>query len=224
VSRRARAAGFAAAAAICAGIAAGATGGPPGGAAEQYGALTDVVVAVEPLAPRRPLGRQTADRALEIRRVPERFVPPDALARPEDAVGRRPAAAIPAGAYLLASQFAAPAERGGGGAAGADLAGAQRPVEIAVVGAAALAGGGTGHVDVVVTTEGTSGAGEGRTYVAAEDVRLLELRATAEEGDGDPLAAPGAETWIATLALTRSQALELIHAESFAREVRLIAG
>ena len=30
------------------------------------------------------------------------------------------------------------------------------------------------------------------------------------------------ETWVATLALTRAQALRLIHAQSFAREVRLI--
>ena len=218
MSRRARAAGFAGAAAICAGLAAAATGGAPAGGAERYGPLTDVVVAVEPLAPRRALGRDAVRSALQIRRVPERFVPPDALGAPAEALGRRPAAAIPAGAYLLASQFATPREAGA--PTQARLAGARRPVEIAVVGAAALAAGALGRVDVVVTTEG--GAGGGRTYVAAEDVRLLELRAAAEEGAGDPLAAPGTETWIATLALTRAQALELIHADSFAREVRLI--
>ena len=39
---------------------------------------------------------------------------------------------------------------------------------------------------------------------------------------GDVLAGPESEAWIATLALTRSQALRLIHAQSFARDVRLI--
>ena len=38
----------------------------------------------------------------------------------------------------------------------------------------------------------------------------------------DVLGAPPTEAWVATLALTRGQALRLIHAQSFARELRLI--
>jgi hypothetical protein len=73
---------------------------------------------------------------------------------------------------------------------------------------------------VVVTTEPGPGGGPGRTYVAAKGVRLLALH----EGDanaGDiPSAGPAA--WLATLAVSRAQALRLIHAQNFAREVRLI--
>jgi Flp pilus assembly protein CpaB len=224
VSRRGRAVGFASAAAVCAGLAAATTGGAPAGGAAQYGPLREVVVAVRPLPARRPLGREAVAEDLEIRRVPESFVPPDALMRPAAALGRRPATPIPAGGYLLASQFARP--RAAGTRRGEPrLAAGRRPVEISVEGAGALASGaGTepARVDVVVTTEPTAGAGPGRTFVAAKGVRLLELRALSGEPEPDPLAPPGSEAWVATLALTRAQALRLIHAQSFAREVRLI--
>ena len=73
----------------------------------------------------------------------------------------------------------------------------------------------------MVTTEpGPTAAG--RTYVAARGVGLLDLRAAGAGSGGDVLAGPESEAWIATLALTRSQALRLIHAQSFARDVRLI--
>ena len=67
---------------------------------------------------------------------------------------------------------------------------------------------------MVVTTE-PSGAGAGRTYVAAAAVPLLALGPGAEAG------AEGAAN--ATLALTRPQALRLIAAESFARKLTLLA-
>ena len=38
--------------------------------------------------------------------MPESFVPPDALTSPAQALGRRPAGPIPAGGYLVGSQFA----------------------------------------------------------------------------------------------------------------------
>ena len=52
----------------------------------------------------------------------------------------------------------------------------------------------------------------GRTYVAATGVRVLALSGPPGPGEG----------WSATLALTRSQALELIGAEGGAREIRLL--
>jgi Flp pilus assembly protein CpaB len=221
VSHRARAASFAAAAAICGGLAARAAGGPEGGLTAQLGELRPVVVAKRPLAPGRPLSRRTIERALELRRVPARFLPPDALGDPGQALGRSPAAAIPAGGYLVGSQLAAPrAEQ----ERPPRLAAGRRPVEIAVEGAGALAELGGGHrVDVIVTSEPGPGGGAGRTYVAVRSVGLLDLRPSGDgAGAGDPLAGPSAEPWIATLALTRAQALRLIHAESFARSVRLI--
>jgi len=77
-------------------------------------------------------------------------------------------------------------------------------------------------MDVIVTTEPRGASGSGRTYVAASGVRLLSLRRSPGDASGgaDPLS-PAAE-WIATVALTRPQALKLIEAESYAREIRLI--
>ncbi|HXS46146.1 MAG TPA: hypothetical protein VN756_01640, partial [Solirubrobacterales bacterium] len=98
------------------------------------------------------------------------------------------------------------------------LGGGRRPVEIAVSGAGALLATGVAqsgsNVDVVVTSEPT-GAGPGRTYVAAAGVPLLGLTPS-EEGP-----VPGA-TAAATLGLTKAQALRLIAAESFARKVTLL--
>jgi hypothetical protein len=91
-------------------------------------------------------------------------------------------------------------------------------VEIAVSGADALLAAGPEaggrRVDVVVTAE-PDGPGPGRTYVAAARVPLLAL------GPGEDGAAPGG-TAAATLGLTRSQALRLIAAESYARKLTLL--
>jgi hypothetical protein len=205
MSPRIRAASFAGAAALCAGLAAAATGagtGESGG----YGPLREVVVAARPLAAHARLSSKAAEGALEVRRVPERFVPPDALASPAQAVGRSPAVPVPPGGYLLASQLGtgeAPAGRRDSLPAGVAR------VEIAVQGAGALARRRAARVDVVVTSEAV-GLRNGRTYVAAPAVELLDLRAGPNE------------TWVATLALTRPQALRLIEAESFARSIRLL--
>jgi hypothetical protein len=92
----------------------------------------------------------------------------------------------------------------------------RQAVEIEVSGADALMVAGRQPVgtavDVVVTTE-PSGAGKGRTYVAAAGVPLLAL-APGEEGAGAA----------ATLGLSREQALRLIAAESFARRVTILPG
>jgi Flp pilus assembly protein CpaB len=222
VSPRARAIGFASAAAVCAGLAAAASGRPAPDLAGQGGELRDVLVAARPLEARDRLAAAELRDAVEVRRIPERFVPADALASPTAIAGRRPAVAIPAGGYVLSSELAAPRS------SPSDRPEADpghRPVEITVTGAGALASGtpAARRVDVVVTTEPGPGGGAGRTYVAAPAVELLELR-VAEDGAGDVIAGPASgDTQIATLALTRAQALRLIQAESFARAVRLIA-
>jgi Flp pilus assembly protein CpaB len=124
-----------------------------------------------------------------------------------------PAAAIPSGAYLLAAQLRPPRSE----APGPRLAAGRRPVQIAVSGAEALGLGAASpvgsRVDVVVTTE-PGDRGIGRTYVAAAGVPLLGLAAS-PEGEATGTAA-------ATLGLTRSQALRLIAAESFARQVTVM--
>ncbi len=226
MSRRARAIAFGLAALACAGLAAAMASGYRSDLASQLGPLRPVVVASRTLPAHRPLGPEAVRSALELRRVPARFVPPGALAAPEQALGQAPAAPIPAGAYVLAPQLRPP----GSQAAPRDpsrVGPGRHPVEIAVAAAGALATG-TGdpvgdRVDVIVTTEPRGASATGRTYVAAAGVRLLDLHQSSGSaeavGSGSALSAGG---WTATLALTRDQALKLIEAESFAREIRLI--
>jgi Flp pilus assembly protein CpaB len=179
-----------------------------------YGGLRPVLVASADLPAGKLIDPAVAAAQLEVRRVPVRFAPEAALAAPQEALGLVPAANIPAGSYLLAAQLRPPRAQG----RGAGLGHGRRPVEIAVSGAGALgAFGGQpvgSRVDVVVTTE-PSGSVEGRTYVAAPAVPLLALT---PGGEGEPGEA------IVTLGLTRSQALRLIAAESFARRVSVIPG
>lgn len=211
MSRRSRAAGFLLGALLAAGAAAAITAGYGDRVVRGYGELRPVLVASEELRAGRPLDPRAVAERLEVRRVPVRFAPPGALAAPAEALGLAPAAAVPAGSYLLAAQLRPPSSP----RAGSALGHGRRPVEIAVSGAGALTAMGVqpvgSRVDVVVTTE-PSGAGAGRTYVAAPAVPLLGLA----PGEGEP-----GES-VATLGLTRSQALRLIAAESFARRVTVI--
>jgi Flp pilus assembly protein CpaB len=222
VSRRRRAILFALAAAGCAALAARSVSGYSRSVEAQLGPLQPALVARAVLPAHRVLRPADMGR-LEVRRVPARFVPPGALARPADALGRAPTAAIPAGAYLLAAQLAAPGA--GHERRRPPIEPGRTPVEIPVTGSAALAaqiGGSARRVDVVVTSEPHSDSAEGRTYIAARHVRLLDLRAADPQG-GDGLTPSLPDASIATLALTRGQALALIHAQNFAREVRLVA-
>jgi Flp pilus assembly protein CpaB len=225
MSRRARAIGFAAAALACAALAAAVAGGYRTDLEGQLGPLRRVVVARDELLPTRPLRPADASRLLEVRRIPERFAPPGALTAPQQAVGRAPTARIPAGSYVLASQLRAGARHRHRGRPRLDAG--REPVEISVTEAEALAAGAGdpegSRVDVIVTTEPGPGGGHGRTYVAAEGVELLTLGESGYPGAGDGLPGSGPGAWTATLALTRPQALRLIQAENFARQVRLIA-
>ena len=219
MSRRARAIAFGVVAAACAAVAASIANGYGSSVAGQFGDLRPVVVTGAELAAGETIGPGDIGR-LEVRRVPIRFLPPDALESPEEAAGRAPATPVPAGSYLVASQLREPrAEK----RRRPTLAGDRSPVEIAVTGAEALAATGDSpegtRVDVVVTTEPGPGA-KGRTRIAAEGVELLSLREGAS-GGSEPGLAPAGD-WRATLALTRPEALRLIQAENFARQVRLM--
>ena len=220
MSRRGRAAAFGTVALACAVVAALVADSYGSSVAGQYGELRPVVVAARDLPAGEPLDARDAGRMLEIRRIPESFVPPGALLTVADAVSRATVRPLPAGSYLLVSMLEVPRSHRRG--EHPVIADGLRPVEIAVTGAEALAATGRPpqgmRVDVVVTTEPDVGD-DGRTYVAAEAVELLTLTAGGGEG-GDGLGEP---TQTATLALTRAQALRLIEAENFARQVRLIA-
>lgn len=214
MSRRGRAIGFLLGALLAAAAAAAIADGYGQSVVRGYGELRPVLVASGDLPAGEEINPEVATEMLEVRRVPVRFAPESALAAPQEALGLVPTAAIPAGSYLLAGQLRPPRLAG----SGPSLGGGRRPVEIAVSGAGALAAFGGqpvgSRVDVVVTSE-PSGSDEGRTYVAAAAVPLLAL---APAGAGEP----GEAT--VTLGLTRSQALRLIAAESFARRVTVMPG
>ena len=218
MSRRARALGFALLALAAAAIAAAMADGYGSSIARSYGPLRQVVVARRPLPAGRPIGPGALDSALDVRRVPARFVPPGTLGRADQALGLEPRTEIPPGSYVAAPVLRPPG--GSDGSRAPHLRAGQRPVEIQISGAGGLLFGaprsGRAVVDVVVTTEPT-GAGPGRTYVEASGVPLLALdQAAASPGSG--------ATSTATLGLTRRQALDLIAAENFARQVTLLPG
>ena len=224
--RRVRAIAFGAAALLCAGLAAAMTGGYREDIESELGPMRPVVVATARIPARQPIAAKDVESLLEVRRIPERFAPVGALAIPHQAAGRAPATAIPAGSYVLAGQLREP-KSGHHHDRPARLGRGRKPVEISVTGAEAL-GAGSGDpigatVDVIVTTEPEPGGGHGRTYVAASEVRLLDL-SQSDPGDGSDYSGTTSSSWTATLALTRRQALRLIQAENFARGVRLIAG
>jgi Flp pilus assembly protein CpaB len=225
MKRRARAIAFGCAALVCAGLAAAMTGGYRQDIQSELGPLHSVVVATARIPAGHPIAAQDVDKLFEVRRVPERFAPEGALALPQQAAGREPVTAIPAGAYVLAAQLRDP-HQSHHSPRPAHLGPGRQPVEIAITGAEALAAGGEDPigevVDVIVTTEPGPGGGHGRTYVAAKRVTLLAL-SQGDDGGGADYSAAGAASWTATLALTRAQALRLIQAENFARGVRLIA-
>jgi Flp pilus assembly protein CpaB len=221
VSRRGRAIAFGCAALACAGLAAAVAGGYSADVESQLGPLRPVLVARADLLPRRALREVDAARALEIRRIPQRFAPARALVAPEQAIGRAPAVRIPAGSYVLATELTFPRKRPRRHRS-SRLGPGREPVQIAVTGAEALAAAGRDpvgtRVDVVVTTEPRPGDANGRTYVAARSAELLALERSREGG----LPGPASGDWKATLAVDRIHALRLIQAENFARQVRLI--
>lgn len=218
MTRRSKAVGFTVLAVLCAVASASIASGYRESVDAQLGELRTVVVVSEPLSPGDALSRRDLERSLELREVPVRFAPPDALVDPGEALGKKPFAPVPAGSYLLASQLRTPGARGAPDppSLGSDLS----PVEITVTGAGALASaaGSQGmRVDVVVAGEPVTG-GRARVSVAASGVRLISL----EPASPEEATSTGGDSWNATLALSRPQALKLIEAENFAREVRLI--
>jgi pilus assembly protein CpaB len=170
------------------------------GVEQQVGPLVPVVVAKRQI----PADERLRLEDLAVERVPARFVPPDAVAAPGQLAGARPAVPVAAGAYVTATLLQGASSDGDG-----PLRPGERALEIAVGGGSALALAGPGsRVDVLVTAQSHEGAG--RTFVALEDVALLDLRP----------ATGGAAR--ATLRVTLRQAVYLTAAESFGREVRLL--
>ena len=121
----------------------------------------------------RPIGPREIASRLEVRRVPERFVPAGALAVPDDALGLVPLGPAP-GRLLPARLAAAPAAPTAAAGLWRAAAGRSRSRSAAPTRCWRCGRASGSKVDVVVTTE-PSGAGPGRTYVAAAGVPLLAL-------------------------------------------------
>jgi pilus assembly protein CpaB len=155
-------------------------------------------------------GKRVDGSDLELRRMPARFLPPDALRSGADALGLRAAVPIPRGAYVTASALAAPGASADNPPA---LAPGERAVDVTVSGTGAAELGGPGaRVDVLVTTGRDGGAG--RTRLALQDVQLLAVRQGPSQDSSDHL--------VATLRVTVRQAVYLTAAQNFAQEVRLL--
>ena len=188
----------------------------------KVGPLVPVVVAARDIPPDEPL--RPADLAVE--RVPARFIPPDALGAPARLTGARPAVPVAAGAYVTAGLLQGATAAGEG-----PLKPGERAVEVAVSSGAPTAGaagagvplaGPGSRVDVLVSTQRHDGAG--RTYVALENIPLLDLRPLGG-GSGMPVDEAmdqPAATALATLRVTARQAVYLTAAGTFAHEVRLL--
>ncbi len=186
----------------------------------RVGAPTPVVVARQDIPGGTRLEPQMLDRVLGVREVPERFVPPDSLTAPSEAAGLRVAAPLAAGSYVTVGDLQTGVPRGA--PAGPELAPGERVIEVPVAGGAiGVAPPGT-RVDVLVTT--SPEAGGGRTYVALQEVELLDAGAGAEDvGVAGAGADAGPATGVtAALRVTLEQAVMLTAAQNFAQEIRLL--
>ncbi|MBA2506245.1 MAG: hypothetical protein H0V29_09910 [Thermoleophilaceae bacterium] len=216
-ARRSRAFALLAAALACGALAASSVSGRVAEVEEQVGGLEPVVVARSRIPAGTKLDPGRIARLLTVRKVPRRFLPSDALAAPGQARDATLAVELPSGSYITAAAL------GGGESApegeGPPLRLGERAVEVAVAGSDSLASVPGSRVDVLVTSER-------RSFVALEDAELLELRAgaaTETAGNGGGGSGASVPSATAVLRVTARQAVYLTAAQSFAREVRLLA-
>lgn len=180
----------------------------------QVGSPIPVVVTERDLPAGTRLGR--GDAGLTVREVPETFVPSDSFAAVEELRDARLGSPAPAGAYITAAHLEPSAREEGTGVLAARPG--ERFVRVAVAAPgepAPLAPG--DRVDVVVTTDPGAG-GSGRSYVAIESVELVDLERSS--GEATETGTPEA---VASLRVRARQAVLLIAAANFGRELRLLS-
>jgi pilus assembly protein CpaB len=212
VSRRRRALVLAGLALVLGGLAAFNVAGREAALERRVGGLVDVVVAHEPIR----AGQRVPERALAIRRVPERFAPRGTTGDPKQLVGQRARLPIAAGTDLTAGMVGV----GDGDArpAGPPVGRGERVAQVVALAAPQLVLAGS-HVDVLVTPE-PHGDRPGEALLALEDVEVIA--ATELSGDDAPAkGAPGPRV-AAALRVTVRQAVYLAAAQDFARELRLL--
>jgi pilus assembly protein CpaB len=170
----------------------------------RLGPVTERVVAARDL----PAGRKLRLRDLAVRRLPERYAPPDAASSPAELAGQRLAVPATAGGYVGVAQVRI-------GGAGAPVRAGERTTELIAVGSPEWVVPGA-RVDVLVTRERGDGGPAG-AELALEDVEVLDARPVS----GDDTAT-GNERVAATLRVGVRQAVYLASAQAFAREIRLL--
>lgn len=176
----------------------------------RVGNLVTVVTLAEPLEPYEPI---TAD-GLEVREVPERWIPPDAVLRPEDVIGLVSPTELPAGSFAQRGMFV-------------NRPGVQqgfREVAILVDAETGVAGkvSSGDRVDIIATSAPTDDPQSRQAAVLVSNALIIDVglpedveRDSADGGFGTGRAVP------VTFALPVQQALKVAYAESFAVKVRL---
>ena len=135
--------------------------------------------------------------------------------RPTQATGRRLAVAVPAGSYLLGSQLRMPGRARSRPAARRSPSSGRGDRERRRRACGRRCRGAASTSSSPVSPSPAAGPGSRSPPAASGCSRSLRpTRPTRRR--------PARDGWSATLALTRAQALDLIEAENFAREIRLI--
>lgn len=209
MSRSRRAALLVVAAAVAAGLGVALVSGYSTSLNESYGSLRPVVVVTRTIGTGVLVTPRLAGTRTEVRQVPVRFVPAGSIGSPSLAVGYEAVTPLPAGSYLTRGALRRPQSD----EPGRPRVGRGRvPVELTVSGAGVLSGADR-LVDVLVTTESLTG-GRGKTRLAAERVPLIAV--------SGPDPDTGSDLTKVVLGLSRSQAIALIDAESFARRLTVL--
>lgn len=153
-----------------------------------------------------------------VRQVPARYAPAGGFSSLGEVLGSSSAVAVPAGAFLFPGQVGGPDGKGGGPA----LRPGERVADVVAVASPEVVVPGS-RVDVLVSQDGDRGK-PGRTQLALEDVEVLGAAPHAGSGTSGP-GGPGADAprVAASLRVTLRQAVFLAAAQSFGREIRLLA-
>lgn len=194
---------FALAAGACALLAAWLTFGYAGRAERRDGPRVAVLVAPAGLKAGAVID-ETGAAALEIRAVPKRFAPPDAIADAVDVIGARSLAPVAAGGFVTRSLLAG----GTDAQPGFKLRSGERALT----------------VEVIVSPSGETLAAGDRVDLYASgfggDQRTTELIAGAEVLAAEEASQPSRMR--ATLRLADAQVASVIRADVFARELRAV--
>jgi pilus assembly protein CpaB len=210
VTRRRRAALLLGLALLLGGMAASDVAGREGALKRAVGRPLPVVVTRTAV----PAGARLTPARLAVRRVPARWAPRAAFRDVEALAGLRAAVAIAPGVDLAPELV----DDGRRSPVGPAVGRGERVAEIVAHGSAAHVAPG-GRVDVLVTRHGDDGAGS--TTLALEDVEVLEA-GPAPAGSGAGADEDGPRVAV-SLRVTLRQAVYLAAAQSFARELRVLA-